>query len=129
MKTRTTSFLALLLLVGSMHSCKEKSVGVSQVYEGRYVFGFEASNFEPCEYDGIWWLDGNLNEVWKFVESHPEVFPNKSMHASGEVFLRCQATLSAKGHYGHLGGRERQLNVEKILLVRTVSNNDCKPEK
>lgn len=119
--------LFLLIISCAFQNCKEKVIGVTRIYEGRYTFGFEGSNFNPCEYEGVWWVRGDLSKVWEFVEGKKEYESTwRPEREEGTVFIRCRANLSPKGKYGHLGAYEYQLNVEEILSVRKIADGDCK---
>lgn len=88
------------------------------VYEGRYVSGFETSDFYVCGSFQRWWASGDLCAVTDFENLHPE-----RLYQS--LYLKVVATPSATGNHGHLGQYVRELEVEEILELREYRESDC----
>ena len=106
---------ALLLLVGCRSLPPE-----SGIYRGHFTFGFEHSDFHPCDRNEMWWVS------WEKGEKLADAAMAIKGITNATVYVEVQGDVSATGHYGHLNGYKREIVVRKILVVRSSSLGDCK---
>jgi len=109
------AFLALLL-VGSA-AAQENHYSV---FEGTYVVWFEVSRFTPKDTHEAWWLSGKVPCLDKFTKVGDEDSEPLYLH------LEVRGTLSPEGHYGHLGGYSRELEVTEVLSCRRATHDEAK---
>jgi len=92
----------------------------SGIYRGHYTFGFEHSDFQPCERSEMWWVSLEEGEnLAKAAMATPGI-------TNATVYVEVKGEVSATGHYGHLGLFKREIVVRQILVVRPVAPDDCK---
>lgn len=103
-------------------------------FRGHYSFGFESSDFTPCE-DKLERLDGTAYEgekqyVW--VEAFaPDAtkglkWPKQNDPYYPKYYVRWRATVTGPGSYGHMGVGMYQMRVERVLEIREPRADDCK---
>ena len=119
----------------TLAGCNEPPVHTwTAEFRGHYTFGFESSDFRPCEgklerltgtvYDGdpqwVWvesFAPDAVKEV-KWPKGNDPYYPN--------YYVRWRATVTGPGSYGHMGVGMYQMRVERVLEVRDPRDNDCK---
>jgi hypothetical protein len=82
-------------------------------FSGMVTFGFEQSEFAPCDSDENWWVGagaaaGTLSARY-FELQEPGQTP---------VFARVEGGITERGTYGHVGAYEREIRVDALLDVR-----------
>jgi hypothetical protein len=101
---------ALLLLLVSLAACNRTARApwpASGVYAGYYRVDYEVSEFVPSGGSESWWLDGAVS-----CPSGPT--------SSREGYIAVRGSLSAEGHYGHLGAYSRKLTAHEVLDCREL---------
>jgi hypothetical protein len=102
-------------------------------FRGHWSVGFEESRFVPCpgtidsarvrpDSDWIWgkWADGAEGK-W------PEPMPAPDSSGYGNrYYVEARALLHGPGDFGHLGVAAYQLEVERLIQVRTPTPDDCR---
>ena len=86
----------------------------ARTFSGRYVFGFEVSEFTSTGREERWWLGGEIGPI-----THRLVAPlgqKPAMHSP--VFVTVEGQLSSPGRHGHLGQYIRELRVTHVISVR-----------
>lgn len=134
--TRTV-LVAIGFMISSVMSCRQPSgppiPGAStpvpttqgEIYQGLHTVRFEESSLAPCHSDDRWWMSGGVVEIWKFVDTHPEI---KTGAIGFDVFVRVRGKLSPQGRYGHMGAYSRQLEVQQVLDIHVPNPADCQEQ-
>jgi hypothetical protein len=115
-------YLPLLLLFLASLACQTLFPGIgtqSGEFEGYYASGFEVSSFVPCgmtgnaSYGAGYWLTGTT----EFYDQYYALVQSSGFDPTGyqSVYVRFKGELSPPGHYGHLGGYEREVTVTELL--------------
>jgi hypothetical protein len=104
-----------LLVALATAGCTSPTLDRSREYTGSYRSGFEASSFHPRGVKERWWLTGSVPCHGLNVGPDVDGFP-----AADWVHLSVRGTISEKGHYGHLGGYDRKLTVQRVLSCRSL---------
>jgi hypothetical protein len=86
-------------------------------FSGRYVFGFEVSEFTAAGSTERWWLSGEMGPITNKLVAPLGEKPR--MHSP--VFVTIEGQLSSPGHHGHLGQYIRELRVTRVVSVRQSS--------
>ena len=85
--------------------------GEDNTFKGHYIGGFEASDFIPCDSHEVWWIE-NEDESGLY-----DLYTSVSSHEYQPIYIEVVASLSAPGHYGHLGAGTREMTVLEVLSV------------
>jgi hypothetical protein len=102
-------------------------------FRGHYTFGFESSDFTPCD-PKLERLDGTAYEEekqWVWVEAFaPDAtkgieWPKQNDPYYPKYYVRWRATVTGPGSYGHMGVGMYQMRVERVLEVREPRADDC----
>jgi len=102
-------------------------------FRGHYTYGFESSDFTPCE-EKLERLDGTAyggEAQWVWVESFAPgaekgvKWPKPNDRYYPKYYVRWRATVTGPGSYGHMGVGMYQMRVERVLEVREPRANDC----
>src|SRR3954462_1632788 len=102
-------------------------------FRGHYTFGFESSDFTPCEnklerLDGTAY-DGEKQYVWIETFARDAVkgitWPEKNDPYYPKYYVRWLATVTGPGSYGHMGVGMYQMRVDRVLEARDPRANDC----
>ena len=129
---RTTSDTLLVVLLRSAE-CEEPPIrSVTGQFRGHYTYGFESSDFRPCEglpaeaavFDDRWgqaWVEFSKSADQQSV-TWP-AFPDSVAYPT--VFVRWHGTLRGPAAYGHLGVATYEFVVDSILELRRPRNDDC----
>lgn len=103
-------------------------------FRGHYVYGFESSDFTPCDVK-LERLDGTAYEneqQWVWVQSFASdategiKWPEPNDKYYPKYYVRWRATVTGPGSYGHMGVGMYQMRVERVLEVREPGADDCK---
>jgi len=86
----------------------------ARTFSGRYVFGFEVSEFTPTGRQERWWLGGEIGPITNRLVA--PVGEKPAMHSP--VFVTVEGQLSSPGRHGHLGQYIRELRVTRVISVR-----------
>jgi hypothetical protein len=105
-----------VILIALMTAANSPASDVNE-FEGTLVIAFEVQRFTPDSGKGAWWLDGPVPCVKKFIESRD---PNGDYPDPVYFHLKIRGMLSDEGHFGHLNGYSRKLNVESVLDCRRI---------
>jgi hypothetical protein len=84
--------------------------GVPKAYHGHYTFRREVSAFKPCDLDERWWVDDGSGALREHLTA-----PDGSV--GGERYVEVEGIVSERGSFGHLSAYDRQLEIQKVLLV------------
>lgn len=76
-----------------------------RVFRGTLALGFERSVFVPEGEDVAYWATGDFGEI-----ANAPIGGNQDQ----TFVVVLEGTLSEPGHYGHLGGYERELRISKV---------------
>lgn len=87
-------------------------------YSGYYVSIFEYSNFVPNGSKERWWLTGKLNCPGISNGSSDIMAPGPTLH----IVIR--ASVSEKGHHGHLGLYSREIKVSETVSCREIRKDE-----
>lgn len=105
---------AALALVAAAAGC-----GASpSVYRGHYSVGFEKREFVPCGSPERWWATGPLAASLA-VQAGTD-------RGEGTIFVEWRGKKSSRGHFGHLGVYDRELEVRKVIRTHAAGPNDCR---
>ncbi len=83
---------------------------------GRYLFGFEASAFQPADSCEVWFLSGNLGSVRSRV-APADLSGQNAPYPRFCTDIDVEGRLSPTGTYGHLGGYSREFTAERAREV------------
>ena len=136
---RAFTLAALVLSCASM-SCGglgecEPGSGSSCKLRGYEVVGGEVWAFQRCRSDvllsvnvkgsepGFEKLDGALHESMGCTEVATGTW--SCLRQGAAVYIEMTATISALGHYGHLGKYEREIDMLQIHEASAVGPSDC----
>ena len=117
-KVSTALFLASVLLFVGCASPSKKAPALAKkadhpqsgVFRGAFMFG----SFMPCDYRGeTWSLEGNLQQLYRLAGDHALSHPPPT-------HLEVRGDLRNRGILGY------ELFVQEILVMRPLSENDCK---
>lgn len=101
--------LALLTLVLPAAACASMIGGDSEEYQGIYERGFEADAFHPCGTGEAWWVTGGEDLHARYAEVTERDYQ--------PVYVVVRGELSEPGSWGHLGGYDRQIDVEELIAM------------
>jgi hypothetical protein len=104
--------LALLLAACSIHGGPER-------YTGLYADSFEMQAFTADGAKETWWatLEPEARAAINAAKG-PEPRPPFGFRIRAEI----EGTLSAPGHYGHMGAYPRQITITRILKAKRESS-------
>ncbi len=122
MKQTTIVFIYFCFILSSCSLFNKGDLSAG-TYEGFYAWGFETNSFKPCQnLDEDWWvIAGNRTEVDSLISSYQAITDQDYE----DVFVRLVGDPSKKGEYGHLGGSEREFELEEIIEIRKAESSDC----
>lgn len=104
---------ALLALAFLAAACT--TAAQPQRWTGAYVFHFETSAFHPDGTREQWWV-ASANET-AAAQLHAALRTDAAGPPWGEARVTVEGTLSARGHWGHLGAYQRELTVTRVIAV------------
>ncbi len=89
-----------------------------QYYEGYYFASFEVNSFMPKGANESWWLSGDVpcSKAYQGPTRDPKYRP--------PLYLKVRGSLSPEGHYGHLNGYRRELNVQQVVACRLATQEE-----
>lgn len=91
---------------------------IEEIVSGLYSWGFEVSDFQPCDVEEKWWVVGSTPEL---LSRYRTLISN----VYEQVYARLKGIKSAPGHYGQLGAYDRQFEVREIMELRALQIGDC----
>ena len=110
-------FGALILLLAGCSLFGEDATS----YDGLVSFGFEVSNLSPCDRDEDWWVTGPAAS--ELVDRYYDV---AGENPGATIYARVRGDLSGLGEYGHVGGSDREIEVEEVIEVRVAGADECR---
>ena len=112
--------VCISLLALSLSCCASDTLvtGVSTVYRGHYRKGFEINDFVVCGGSQRWWVTGDETPLIKALTSPAGM-------VGGTVYAEVRGHLTPRGSYGHLGTYPHELVVERVLVTRAATPQDC----
>lgn len=90
------------------------------LFRGRYVVGFEESEFRPC---------GDSISAWArlgpaAMDSAPK-WPKPNHKYYSRFYVEWEGTLRGPWTYGHMGVASYEMAVERVRVVRNPKRSDC----
>jgi len=129
-----------LLLAGATCGCARptRQPTAKGQYRGFLRLGPESMTLQPCDTPerSEWWWDFEAGSGgWKGVEggimaeSVLDAQPRCDLYTLPcewqEVYVEIDGRLSEKGHFGHMGGYERELIVKKVWYASLSARGPC----
>lgn len=108
----------------SLSGCSfvEELFGFRDTYVGAVAFGFEVSAFHPCGSDEQWWVVGDA----ALVDLQTRYF-DLGINPYELAFAELRGDRSRQGQYGHLNAYDREFEVTKVIEIRKLNEEDCRP--
>ena len=113
-------FIIVLILIVSCDATnifKPRSNSHGTKISGIYWSAFEVSALYPCGSDEVWWLIGSEEFYQRYWDLRLQTYER--------AFVRLHGIRSKLGHYGHLGGYDREFKVSRVIEIRKSSDTDC----
>jgi hypothetical protein len=116
-------------------TCGERVDTVFGEFRGHWLVGFEEGSFVPCPgtvYVEGWSIQSGWGGVWgtwarNAVAGWPDSMPPPDTSGYGDrYYVRVQGMLHGPGDFGHMSVSAYQLEVERMLEVRTPGAQDCR---
>lgn len=98
------------------------NASASAVYVGKYIIGFESSDFIPCGTSEHWWLEGPAEQ--KITES---LASKKEEHflSYEPIYIKVTGSLSKPGKWGHMGAYNRKIIATQLHTIGPELAAEC----
>lgn len=111
----------LLTLAGlALAACASPASARAQRFSGTYDWHFETSSFRPDGGGGPYWLSGEGDTL----EQIAAPIGHTDRGTWGRFHIVVEGRLSAEGHYGHMGGYQRELRVTRVIESRVIASRN-----
>lgn len=110
-----TQILAALVAL-TLASCATPETG-PQRWSGRYEWSFETSSFVADGGRENWWVAADNPEAGAALNAAVAT-PGSPW---GSARITVEGSISAPGHYGHLGAYQRELHVTRVISAEPAS--------
>ncbi len=99
--------------------------GEKKIIEGHYSWGFERSEFKPCNENRVsWWLKAPKHSQI-LAREMKELSGGKHQAPSKRLYIKALACVSDTGVFGHMGAYPRMVEVLNLIEYHPEESGDC----